>query len=218
MTEVKLSLNRHHPPQPPLVLIPDLPMHRLCVFCGSSFGSRPEYEQIARHLGTTLAQREIELVYGGGKVGLMGVVADAALEAGGQVIGVIPEALVQMEIGHAGLTELRVVHSMHERKALMADLADGFVALPGGFGTLEEFFEVLTWAQLGFHHKPCCLLNAEGYYDLLLDLCDRTVEQGFVKGENRALILSARSVEDALEQITTYQPIFTPKWIRRDQL
>lgn len=195
-----------------------LAMQRLCVFCGSSFGSRPDYEQAAHHLGTTLAQQGVEVVYGGGRVGLMGVVADAALAAGGQVIGVIPEALMQMEIGHAGLTDLRVVNSMHERKALMADLSDGFIALPGGFGTLEEFCEVLTWSQLGFHRKPCCLLNTAGYYDRLLALWDHAVEEGFVRLENRAQVLSAHSVEEALEQIKHYQPTHTPKWIRREQL
>lgn len=192
-------------------------MQRLCVFCGSSFGARPEYEQVAHQLGATLAKRNIELVYGGGRVGLMGAVADATLEAGGRVIGIIPEALIEMEIGHEGLTDLRVVGSMHERKALMADLSDGFLALPGGFGTLEEFCEVLTWSQLGLHRKPCGLLNVMGYYDPLLTLFDQAVTEQFVRPQNRAMVLSAASVEDILEQIVSYQPTFVPKWIDREE-
>jgi len=171
------------------------PLRRLCVFTGSSAGVRPEYREAARDLGRLLAQRGIGLVYGGARVGLMGAVADAALEAGGVVIGVIPQGLVAKEIAHTGLTELRVVASMHERKAMMADLADGFVALPGGWGTLEEFFEVLTWAQLGLHAKPCGLLNVGGYFDGLLKASLAFSIVGFLLGnitrfyDSRLLIL-----------------------------
>jgi uncharacterized protein (TIGR00730 family) len=163
----------------------------VCVFTGSSAGTRPEYREAARDLGRLLAERGIGLVYGGARVGLMGAVADAALEAGGSVIGVIPEALVAREIAHTALTELHVVGSMHERKALMADLSDAFVALPGGWGTLEEFFEVLTWALLGFHSKPCALLNVGGYFDRLLAFVEHAAAEGFVRQNPRELVLVA---------------------------
>ena len=152
---------------------------RICVFCGSNPGVNPAYKNAAAGLGRLLAERKIELVYGGGNIGLMGVLADAALEASGRVIGVIPESLMAKEVGHQGLTELRVVGSMHERKALMADLAEGFIALPGGYGTFEEFCEVVTWSQLGLHAKPCGVLNVEKYYDPLLALFDHAVKEGF---------------------------------------
>lgn len=164
-------------------------MESICVFCGSSNGSDPAYAKAARHLGQAIAGNGLTLVYGGGHVGLMGVVADAALEAGGEVIGVMPKSLVDREIAHTGLTKLHVVSSMHERKALMADLSDGFIALPGGNGTLEEFFEVLTWAQLGEHDKPCGLLNAAGYYDPLLAVFDQMVLMKFLEPVHRDLIL-----------------------------
>jgi len=164
-------------------------VNAICVFCGSSPGNDPAYAEAAQKLGRTLAERDTTLVYGGGHVGLMGVVADAALGAGGEVIGVMPRALVDREIGHTGLTKLHVVHSMHERKALMSRLSAGFIALPGGNGTLEEFFEVLTWAQLGEHDKPCGLLNVAGYYDPLLTVFDRMVDRAFLKKEHRELVL-----------------------------
>lgn len=164
-------------------------MRRICVFCGSSAGARPAYARSARALGELLASRGIDVVYGGGAVGLMGELADAALVAGGKVIGVIPDALVAMEVAHDRLTELHVVRSMHERKALMAELSDAFVALPGGLGTLEELFEVLTWAQLGLHPKPCGLVDVEGFYAPLLACLDHAVVEGFVRPENRALVL-----------------------------
>src|SRR5579871_639763 len=148
-------------------------LRRVCVFCGSSSGLRSSYAEAARRLGWTLAGHKVGLVYGGGKVGLMGTVADAVLERGGEAIGVIPQPLVAREIAHPGLTELRIVSSMHERKALMADLSDAFIALPGGYGTLEEFAEALTWSQLGIHKKPCGLLNVAGYYDNLIAFLDR---------------------------------------------
>ena len=162
-------------------------MRRICVFCGSSPGSRPEYRAAAEEMAAELVRRKIGLVYGGGNVGLMGVIADAVLGAGGDVQGVMPEHLTAREIGHKGLTRLHVVRSMHERKTLMADLSDAFVALPGGFGTLEEFCEVVTWTQLGLHAKPCGILNVLGYYSPLLRMFDHAVEERFLKPENRAL-------------------------------
>ncbi len=164
-----------------------------------------------------LADTDITLVYGGGHVGLMGVVADSVLEAGGTVIGVMPRALVEREISHSGLTELHVVGSMHERKAIMAELAEGFIALPGGTGTLEEFFEVLTWAQLGEHQKPCGLLNTAGYYDPLLQFFDHMVEQRFLKEEHRALMLVEENPESLLGRFATYEPPKTAKWLDRGE-
>ena len=192
-------------------------MKRICVFCGSSPGARPEYVQAARHLGEMLAQRGLTLVYGGAKVGTMGQVARAALAAGGKVIGVIPRALVQMEVAYTDLPDLRVVDSMHERKALMADLSDAFIALPGGLGTIDEFFEVLTWAQLGMHHKPCGLLNVCGYYDQLIDFLDHAVAQQFVHETHRRTVLEAESAEAMLDAFAAYQPPRANKaeWILR---
>jgi uncharacterized protein (TIGR00730 family) len=190
---------------------------RICVFCGSSLGSRPEYGSAAREVGTLLARKGVGLVYGGGNVGLMGVVADAALAAGGEVIGVIPEALVAKEVAHGGLPDLRVVASMHERKALMADLAGAFLALPGGFGTLEEFIEAVTWSQLGLHRKPCGLLNVAGYYDSLLALFDRAVEERFLRPENRELVLAETGPEPLIDKLLGYEPPLVDKWIGRTQ-
>lgn len=188
-------------------------MNSLCVFCGSSFGNDPAYKEAARSLGTTLSNRNITLVYGGGNVGLMGAVADAALEAGGEVVGVMPEALVEREIAHEHLTKLHVVGSMHERKALMAELSAGFIALPGGNGTLEEFFEILTWAQLGEHRKPCGLLNVSGYYDPLLKVFDHMVDKDFLAEEHRSIVQVRSSTEDMLEALQNYVPPKTAKWI-----
>jgi len=192
-------------------------MKRICVFCGSSPGARPEYAQAARQLGHILAERNLGLVYGGGSVGMMGVVADAALQAGGEVIGVIPEKLFQKEgVAHAHLSKLHVVDSMHERKALMAELADAFIALPGGLGTIEEFFEVLTWAQLGIHWKPCGLLDVCHYYDKLLEFLDDAVAQRFVKAEHRSMVLVAETPEMLLQQFQSYQAPQVDKWIGRE--
>ncbi len=188
-------------------------MDSICVFCGSSPGNDPAYTETARHLGRTLAERDITLVYGGGHVGLMGVVADAALEIGGEVVGVMPKALVDREIGHTGLTKLHVVQSMHERKALMSKLSEGFVALPGGNGTLEEFFEVLTWAQLGEHGKPCGLLNVAGYYEPLLRVFDQMVDRAFLKEEHRKLVLVEEDPSALLGRFEVYEPPKTIKWI-----
>ncbi|HEV8262993.1 MAG TPA: TIGR00730 family Rossman fold protein, partial [Burkholderiales bacterium] len=156
-------------------------MRRICVFCGSNAGARSEYAEAARELAIALVERKLGIVYGGGNVGLMGVLADAALERSGEVIGVIPQSLLDKEVGHRGVTELLVVETMHERKALMNDLSDAFIALPGGFGTFDEFFEVLTWSQLGFHGKPCALLNVAGYYDRMLAMLDHAVAERLLR-------------------------------------
>jgi uncharacterized protein (TIGR00730 family) len=190
-------------------------MDRICVFAGSSPGARPEYAEAARELGRALVARRLGLVYGGARVGLMGAVADTVLAGGGKVTGVIPERLVTKEIAHDGLTELRVVASMHERKAMMNDLADGFIALPGGWGTFEEFFEVLTWAQLGLHRKPCGLLNAHGYFDQLLSFIDHSVEERFVRSHHRSIVLVASSPGELLRQFDSYVPPTVEKWIDR---
>lgn len=193
-------------------------MKRVCVFCGSNQGANPAYGFAAEQLGKLLAQQNIGLVHGGGKVGLMGTVANAALAAGGEVIGVIPQALANREIAHTGLSKLHIVASMHERKALMSDYADAFIALPGGMGTLEEFAEVLTWGQLGLHQKPCGLLNIEGYYNSLITFFDQAVQAQFVRPEHRSAVIEAQTCEDLLEKLNQYQPIQIHKWIDRDQI
>jgi uncharacterized protein (TIGR00730 family) len=188
-------------------------LRSVCVFCGSKPGNDPAYAAGARRLGRTLAEEGITLVYGGGRVGLMGVVADTILDADGEVTGVIPKALVEREIAHPGLTDLRVVGSMHERKAMMSELSEGFIALPGGTGTLEEFFEVQTWAQLGEHEKPCGLLNLAGYYDPLVALFDHMVAKGFLSEEHRATVLVETEPEPLLDAFAHYSPPNTIKWI-----
>jgi uncharacterized protein (TIGR00730 family) len=190
-------------------------MRRVCVFTGSNRGVRPEYGEAAGELGRLLAGRGIGVVYGGARVGLMGTLADAALAAGGEVVGVIPAALVAKEVAHAGLTDLRVVDSMHQRKALMSDLADAFIALPGGWGTLEEFFEVLTWAQLGLHRKPCGLLNVHGYFDGLLAFLSHTIDEGFVRPEYAAMIAVATTPEALLDRLASAAPPAVEKWLDR---
>lgn len=188
-------------------------MRSVCVFCGSRSGRGEAHAGTARALGRALAGRGVRLVFGGGKVGLMGVVADAALEAGGEAVGVIPKMLVEREISHERLTELHVVGSMHERKALMNELSDGFVALAGGFGTMEELFEVLTWGQLGLHGKPCGFLDSDGYYAPLLGFFDRMVEEGFLEGENRARVVFETDPEALLDAFERYEPPATARWI-----
>ena len=191
-------------------------LRRVCVFCGSSDGARPEYLEAAGRVGEALADRGIGLVYGGAHVGLMGRVADACRTAGGEVTGVIPERLVDAEVAHTGLDDLRIVGSMHERKALMADLSDGFVALPGGFGTLEEFCEVLTWSQLGLHPvpKPCGLLDVAGYFSPLVALFDRGVDEGFIRPVHRGLVLADRDVDALLDALGAWTPPPpTRKWV-----
>lgn len=176
-------------------------MRRLCVFCGSSIGGRPVYAEQARQLGKLLAAREIGLVFGGGHIGLMGVLADAVLAAGGETIGVIPRALVERELAHRSLTQLLVVETMHQRKARMAELADGFAALPGGFGTGDEFFEILTWSQLGLHTKPIGLLNTAGYFTPLLSWLDHMVAEGFLDSSHRRLVIETDSPESLLDRL-----------------
>lgn len=185
----------------------------ICVYCGSSEGRDGAYASQARSLGRLLAERSITLVYGGANVGLMRILADASLEAGGSVIGVMPKALVAKEKAHGGLTRLHVVESMHERKALMAELADGFIALPGGAGTMEELFEAWTWGQLGFHGKPCGLLNIAAYYDPLVAFLDHAVSEGFIKAPHRDMLLIADSAEGLLSRFTSYLPPSAGKWI-----
>jgi hypothetical protein len=190
-------------------------MKRICVFAGSNTGARAEYRAAAEELGRALVARRISVVYGGGRVGLMGVLADAVLAAHGDVTGVIPEALAVKEVAHAGLTDLRVVSSMHERKALMADLADGFIALPGGWGTWEEFFEILTWAQLGLHQKPCGILNVQGYFEPLLASVAHSINEGFVRPEYRSMIVVATSADALLDGLAAYVPPRVETWIDR---
>ena len=190
-------------------------MQRICVYLGSNTGTDPAYAQAADALAQELAARNLGLVYGGSNVGLMGRLANSCLDAGGEVHGVIPELLVDKEVAHRGLTELHVVASMHERKQKMADLSDGFIALPGGIGTLEEFFEVLTWNQLGYHAKPCGLLDVKGYYACVADHFDRMVDQGFLVPEHRAMALTDTTPAGLLDQFTTYQPPQVDKWIEQ---
>jgi len=192
-------------------------MKRICVFLGSSVGLQPEYAEVATRLGRELVRRNFGLVYGGASLGLMAILADTVLAEGGEVIGVIPKMLVEKEIAHQGLTELRVVDSMHERKALMADLADGFIGLPGGLGTLEEFFEVLTWGQLGLHVKPCGLLDICGYFSHLIQFLDHAVDERLLRQENRNLLLWATEPDTLLDLFEDYRPSYTPKWIDREQ-
>jgi uncharacterized protein (TIGR00730 family) len=190
-------------------------MRRVCVYAGSNFGTDPAYAEGARALATTLAQRGIGLVYGGGNVGLMGVLADTAMAAGGEVIGVMPRALIEREIGHRGITELRMVESMHERKSLMADLSDAFVAVPGGIGTLEELIEVYTWTQLGFHRKACGVLNVNGYYDALAAFLDHAVGEGFLSHEHRGVLTVASDPAELLDRLAAFEPPTTGKWLER---
>lgn len=193
-------------------------LKKICVYCGSSNGKNPAYKQAAALLGQAMQQRGIGLVYGGATVGIMGAVANAVLEAGGEVIGVIPKSLAVKELAHQQLTELHVVESMHERKAMMAELSDGFIALPGGWGTLEELFEILTWAQLGFHKKPCGLLNIEGYYDGLFDFLDNAFEQQFVNELYRPMLLKASQADALLDQFGRYTAPVVKKWIDEEEL
>lgn len=188
---------------------------RICVYSGSNLGFHPRYLAAARRLGRVLADRGMHLVYGGACVGLMGAVADAALEAGGKVTGVIPQALLDEEIVHPHLDDLRVVPSMHERKALMAELADAFIALPGGLGTLEEVFEAWTWAQLGHHAKPCALYNVDGYFDRLLGFLDQVAMEGFLKLAHLEMLIVADAVEPIIERFASYQPPAPGKWLAR---
>ncbi|MBP9901108.1 MAG: TIGR00730 family Rossman fold protein [Verrucomicrobiota bacterium] len=191
-------------------------MKRLCVFCGSSPGNSAAFTTVARELGETIAARGMELVYGGAQVGLMGVVADAALARGGKVIGVLPRFMADKELAHPKLTQLHVVDTMHERKRFMADLAEGFVALPGGFGTCEEIFEAITWSQLHLHHRPCALLNVAGYYDSLLAFLDSSVIAGFVRPDLRASLIVAGGVAELFAGFANFRPAQSEKWISKN--
>lgn len=193
-------------------------INRICVYCGSSPGRNPAFSLAAASLAKTMCERGIGLVYGGAAVGVMGALANAVLDAGGEAIGVIPKSLAIKEVAHENLTELHVVSSMHERKAMMAELADGFIALPGGWGTLEEIFEILTWAQLGFHEKPCGLLNIEGYYDGLIGFLDNAIEQQFVRDVCRPMLMTASEPASLLDRFTSYQAPKVRKWMAEDEL
>ncbi len=197
-------------------------MKSLCVFCGANAGNKPVYRAAAENLGRLLASRGIQLIYGGGNVGLMGAVADACLDAGGTVIGVIPQALMGKEVegrpvDHRTLTRLEVVDSMHTRKARMAELAEGFIAMPGGFGTFEEYCEILTWGQLGFHTKPIGLLNIAGYYDPLLAMFDHAAAEGFLRAQNRAMALSDSDPEALLAAMLAFRPEPVSKWLKEER-
>jgi len=193
-------------------------MHALCVFCASSSGRDPVYAAAARELGATLAARNIRLVYGGGSVGLMGELADAVLANGGSVTGVVPYALWGREVGHRGLDDLRIVDTMHERKAVMAELSDAFIALPGGLGTLEEIFEIWTWGQLGLHAKPCGFLNVNGYYTALFTFLDRAVGDALLRPQHRAMAIVETSIATMLEKLESWQPPCVEKWIRHEEV
>ena len=182
-------------------------MKRVCVFCGSNAGIRAEYGLAAQGLATVLVRRGLGLVYGGGNVGLMGVLADSMLQAGGEVIGVIPQSLVAREVAHRGITDLRVVDTMHQRKALMNELSDAFIALPGGFGTLDEFFEILTWSQLGIHGKPSGLLNVSGYYDSLLAMLDHAVTEGLLRPAHRELVIADTDADSLVQRLVSFAPM-----------
>lgn len=193
-------------------------IHSICVYCGSSSGRLETYAKAAEELAGVLVSRGIRLVYGGASIGIMGCVADHVLKLGGEVVGVIPEALGSKEIMHANLTELHITKSMHERKMLMAELADGFIALPGGIGTLEELFEIWTWAQLGFHDKPCGVLNIEGYYDSLIRFLDHVQDEQFVKPHHRAMLIVENEAEALLDRYLQYRPPVVRHWVGKDEI
>ncbi|MDF3864536.1 TIGR00730 family Rossman fold protein [Pseudomonas denitrificans (nom. rej.)] len=190
-------------------------LRSICVFCGASPGATPIYQEAAEALGRHLAENGIQLVYGGGAVGLMGMVANAALAAGGEVIGIIPQSLKDAEVGHSGLTRLEVVDGMHARKARMAELSDAFIALPGGLGTLEELFEVWTWGQLGYHAKPLGLLEVNGFFDPLLTFLDHLVQERFVRQPHRDMLQRAASPAELVDALTAWKPLAAPKWVDR---
>jgi len=201
----------------PLTQSYSMTIQSLCVFCGANAGKREIYTTKARQLGRLLAENNITLIYGGGKVGLMGTIADSVLAASGRVVGVIPGHLMDLEVGHAGITEMHVVKSMHERKQLMCDLSDGFIALPGGFGTLDELCEILTWNQLGTIQKPSILLNVEGYFDFFIQSLEHFVEEGFLKPANRKLLMVEEDENRLLDRLRGYEPLYTPKWINHTE-
>ncbi|MBC3869047.1 LOG family protein [Undibacterium oligocarboniphilum] len=193
-------------------------MKNICVYCGSSPGISPIYADAARQLARTLVSQQLNLVYGGGNVGLMGIIADEVMLCGGHVTGVIPQALMNKEVGHHGLTQLHIVRNMHERKAMMAELSDAFIAMPGGIGTLEELFEIMTWAQLGFHEKPVGLLNPAGFYDGLLQFLNHTQQQGFMRPAHLDLLFASDDPLQLLQHFLTYQPVHVRKWVESRDL
>jgi len=207
----------HHAPMTTTPVGRPTPLQRLTVFCGSNVGTEPAYAAATEALGAELADRGIGLVYGGGKVGLMGILADAVLAGGGQVTGIIPQHLRDKEVGHDGLTELLVVGSMHERKLAMADRADGFLALPGGVGTFEELFEVLTWTQLGIHTKPVGVLDVAGFYDPLLAFLDTAVAAGFLREGHRGILQAGAEPAEILDRLSAWVPVDVPKWLELEE-
>ena len=193
------------------------PIKSICIYCGSSQGRRDSYTSAAHAVAEALVYRDIKLIYGGAGIGIMGLVADRVMQLGGQVVGVIPKALAHKEVAHQNLTELHITQSMHERKMLMAELADGFIALPGGIGTLEELFEIWTWAQLGFHHKPCGFLNVDGYFDLLIEFLDHVREESFVKREYHDMLIVDTNPANLLDRFVKYQPPAVKHWVGMDE-
>lgn len=193
-------------------------MKSICVFCGSVMGKNPIYKQTAHELGLFLVKNQLRLVYGGGKVGLMGVLADAVMQNGGKVVGVIPQFLIELEVAHSRLSEQIMVKTMHERKKRMTDMADGFIVLAGGIGTMDEFFEILAWAQLGLHKKPVALLNVNGFFDKLLDYLDFAIAEGFVKTQCRQILLVDDKIESLFEKIESYQTTKTKQWLTKEQI
>ncbi|HQU84895.1 MAG TPA: TIGR00730 family Rossman fold protein [Pyrinomonadaceae bacterium] len=191
-------------------------MKRICVFCGSNPGIDPIYLETAEKVGKFLGENGIELVFGGGRVGLMGRIADTVMANGGKVIGIIPKGLSDREVAHQGLTELKIVGSMHERKALMAELSDGFIALPGGVGTFEEFCEIVTWAQLGIHEKPCALMNVGGFYNAFIAMFDHSMNQGFIRPQHRELVLVDDKIEELYEKMRNFRPPTIEKWLDKE--
>jgi uncharacterized protein (TIGR00730 family) len=193
-------------------------MKAILVYCGANSGTKPIYKEAAENLGKTLAINQIRLIYGGGSVGLMGIIADSVLAYGGQVTGIIPNFLDRMEVGHKSLPEMHKVETMHERKALMEKLCDGIITLPGGYGSMDELFEILSWSQLGLHHKPIGLLNLNGFYDHLLKQLDVMVEEGFLKSENRDLVIVSGNIDDLLQKMAEFKPSYHQKWLNREQV
>ncbi len=193
-------------------------MKSICVFCGSVMGKNPIYKQTAHELGLYLVKNQLRLVYGGGKVGLMGVLADAVMQNGGKVVGVIPQFLIELEVAHSRLSEQIMVKTMHERKKRMTDMADGFIVLAGGIGTMDEFFEILAWAQLGLHKKPIALLNVNGFFDKLIDYLDFAIAEGFIKPQTKQILLIDNSIEILFEKIQNYQTVNTKQWLTKEQI
>jgi uncharacterized protein (TIGR00730 family) len=193
-------------------------MKNICVFCGSAVGKNPIYKQTAQDLGLLFVKKQIRLIYGGGRVGLMGIMADTVMQNGGKVVGIIPQFLIEMEVAHSRLSEMIMVKTMHERKKRMTDMAQGFIVMPGGIGTMDEFFEVFTWAQLGLHSKPIGLLNTNGFFDKLLAYIDFAVEESFVKPQSRKMILIETDAEQLIENMQNYEASHTKKWLTKHQI